>query len=130
MPTPDHEYAIIGTGFGGLCAAIRLLERGERRFVLLERAGSVGGTWRDNTYPGAACDVPSHLYSLSFEPNPAWSRSYPTQPELRSYLEGVAERRGLLSHVRFDTDVLAAEWDDIAELWRLTTSRGPITARV
>jgi cation diffusion facilitator CzcD-associated flavoprotein CzcO len=125
----DHEVVIIGAGFAGLCMAIRLQEQGPRDFVIVERAGSVGGTWRDNHYPGAACDVPSHLYSLSFEPNPGWSRKYPTQPELRAYLEDVAARHGLLEKIRFGTRLLSAEYDEAARLWRVTTSAGVIRAR-
>lgn len=125
----DHEVVIIGAGFAGLCMAIRLQEQGERDFVIVERAGSVGGTWRDNHYPGAACDVPSHLYSLSFEPNPGWSRKYPTQPELRAYLEEVAERHGLREKIRFGTRLLSAEYDEAGRLWRVTTSAGVIRAR-
>lgn len=126
---PEHEVAIVGTGFAGLCMAIRLLERGERRFVLLERADGVGGTWRDNHYPGAACDVPSHLYSLSFAPNAEWSRKFPTQPELRAYLEGVAARYGLVPHIRFSTEMRGAAYDEANRLWRVETSRGTLTAR-
>ena len=85
------DVAIIGAGFAGLTAAIRLKERGTT-FLLFERADQVGGTWRDNIYPGAACDIPSHLYSLSFAPNPNWSRTYSTQPELLSYLKNVVDR--------------------------------------
>ena len=130
MPASAHPaIVIVGTGFAGLCAAIRLLQRGETDFVLLERAATVGGTWRDNTYPGAACDVPSHLYSLSFASNPDWTRTYPTQPELRAYLEDIAARYGLLSYVRFDTELLDAAWDDDEKRWRITTNQGLLTAR-
>jgi cation diffusion facilitator CzcD-associated flavoprotein CzcO len=129
MSTSEHAVVIVGSGFGGLCAAIRLLEHGVRDFVILERAGSVGGTWRDNHYPGAACDVPSHLYSLSFAPNPAWSRTYPTQPELRAYLERVAADFGLLPFCRFDTELVDASWDADAKRWHLTTNQGAWTAR-
>src|SRR6478735_7541328 len=87
-PAPEsHRVVVIGTGFAGLGMAIRLQEAGED-FVVLERAASVGGTWRDNTYPGCACDVPSHLYSFSFAPNPTWSRTYSRQPEIQEYLRG------------------------------------------
>jgi cation diffusion facilitator CzcD-associated flavoprotein CzcO len=126
---PDYEIAIIGTGFSGLGMAIRLKERGERRFVLIERAASVGGTWRDNHYPGAACDVPSHLYSFSFEPNPDWSRKYPTQPELKAYLEGIAKKHDLIPHIQLGTELLSADYDVTTQLWRITTSRGTLTAR-
>ena len=118
------RVAIIGTGFGGLGAAIALRRSGRRDFVILERAGAVGGTWRDNTYPGCACDVPSHLYSFSFAPNPAWSRSFSPQPEIRRYLEDVTDRYGLRRHIRFGTEVTEARWDSGAARWRLPTSPG------
>ena len=84
------DHLIIGAGFAGLCAAIKLQEDGERDFVVIERGSDVGGTWRDNTYPGAACDVPSQLYSFSFARNPDWSSSYSPQPEIQAYLKKVA----------------------------------------
>ncbi|MGH9792077.1 MAG: flavin-containing monooxygenase, partial [Candidatus Acidiferrales bacterium] len=126
---PEHDVAIIGTGFAGLCMAIKLKQEGRQNFVLIERGQSVGGTWRDNHYPGAACDVPSHLYSFSFEPNAQWSRKYPTQPELYRYLKGIAEKYALLPHIRFGTKLLGAEYDEAGEFWRVTTSQGVITAR-
>src|SRR3981081_4555337 len=88
---PHFEIAIIGTVFAGLGMAIRLKQQGQDDFVVLERAGDVGGTWRDNTYPGCACDVPSHLYSFSFEPNPRWTRTFSAQPEIHAYLRRCAE---------------------------------------
>jgi cation diffusion facilitator CzcD-associated flavoprotein CzcO len=124
------RVAIIGTGFGGLGAAIALLRSGRRDFVILERADSVGGTWRDNTYPGCACDVPSHLYSFSYAPNPGWSRSFSPQPEIRRYLDDVTDRYGLRRHIRFGTEVSEARWDATAARWRLRTSRGALTADV
>jgi cation diffusion facilitator CzcD-associated flavoprotein CzcO len=126
---PDVDVAILGTGFSGLCVAIALKRRGGRSFVLLERAATVGGTWRDNDYPGAACDVPSHLYSLSFEPNPDWSRSYPTQPELYADTQDIARRHGLLAHIRFDTTLRDAAWDETVHCWRISTSTGELSAR-
>src|SRR4051794_41418098 len=83
---PVLDVVVIGAGFGGIGAAVALLRAGIDRFVVLEAGTTVGGTWRDNTYPGCACDIPSHLYSFSFAPNPAWSRSYPSQPEIEAYL--------------------------------------------
>src|SRR3712207_1912255 len=88
--TSDFEVAIVGTGFSGLGTAIRLKQEGIDDFVVLERAGDVGGTWHWNTYPGCACDIPSHLYSLSFAPNPHWSQTYSPQPEIRDYLRRTA----------------------------------------
>ena len=97
------DHLIIGAGFAGLCAAIKLQEDGERDFVVIERGSDVGGTWRDNTYPGAACDVPSQLYSFSFARNPDWSSSYSPQPEIQAYIKKVAERSGTLDRFVFDT---------------------------
>ena len=115
------RVAIIGAGFGGLGTAIRLMQEGIDDFVLLERADEVGGTWRDNTYPGCECDVQSHLYSFSFAPNPAWSRSFSPQPEIRAYLERCADEFGVRPHVRFGHEVLGAAWDGDANLWRIET---------
>ena len=95
----DVRVAVIGSGFAGLGMAVALRERGETDFVVLERAGDVGGTWRDNHYPGAACDVQSNLYSISFAPNPDWPRSYSAQPEIQAYLQGVADRYDVRRHV-------------------------------
>ena len=92
--------AIIGSGFAGLCMAIALRRRGETDFVVLERGDDVGGTWRDNTYPGAACDVQSNLYSFSFAPNPDWPRSYSEQPEIQAYLQATADRFGVRPALR------------------------------
>ncbi|HVF49482.1 MAG TPA: NAD(P)/FAD-dependent oxidoreductase [Pyrinomonadaceae bacterium] len=122
------QIAIIGSGFGGLCAAIRLKAEGLADFLVFERAGDVGGTWRDNSYPGCACDVQSHLYSYSFAPNPDWTHSYSAQPEIWAYLKRCAERFGVLPHVRFRQEVRVAAWDDAAELWRIETSKGSYTA--
>jgi len=121
---------IVGSGFSGLGMAIRLLEDGERDFVVLERAGEVGGTWRDNTYPGCRCDVPSHLYSFSFAPNPTWSSTFSPQPEILDYLRDVARRFGVMPHVRFHTELESADWDEGESRWRLETSQGQITADV
>ena len=128
---PRHvRVAVVGAGFGGIGAGIKLLEAGIRDFAILERAGSVGGTWRDNTYPGCACDVPSHLYSFSFAPNPRWSRSFSGQPEIRAYLEDVADRPGLRTRLYLDAAVTGAVWQAEAAHWLLRTSRGELTADV
>jgi cation diffusion facilitator CzcD-associated flavoprotein CzcO len=130
-PLPVHtRVAVVGSGFSGIGTAVALRRASICDFVVLERASSVGGTWRDNTYPGAACDVPSHLYSFSFAPKPDWSHVYSRQPEIRGYLEQVAADSGVLPHVHCDTDVLSGRWDDDALVWRLETSRGPLTADV
>ncbi len=128
---PDVDVLIVGAGFSGLGLGVRLKQAGRDSFLIIEKADEVGGTWRDNTYPGCACDIPSHLYSLSFEPKADWSRLYPPQPELFGYLKGVAERHGLYDHIRLKTKMDKAEWDEKAGVWRLTTDAGDeITARV
>jgi cation diffusion facilitator CzcD-associated flavoprotein CzcO len=130
MNTPHVPIAIAGTGFGGLGMAIRLQQCGRRDFVVFEKAGDVGGTWRDNTYPGVACDVPSHLYSFSFAPNPDWSRTFSEGREIWEYLRRVAREHGVLEHVRFGHEVLRAAWDDDARRWEVETSQGTWTADV
>jgi cyclohexanone monooxygenase len=128
-PSSRHvRVAILGAGFGGLGTAIRLAQRGDDDFLVLERAADVGGTWWANTYPGCQCDIPSHLYSFSFAPNPNWTRTYPKQPELRDYLRATAERFGVYDRVRFNTEVTGAAWDDAASRWRIETSNGTYTA--
>ena len=108
----DPCVLIVGSGFAGLGMAIRLKQAGIDDFVVLEQAGDVGGTWRDNHYPGAACDVPSYLYSFSFEPNPRWSRSFGEQKEILAYLNHCADKYGLRSHLRFNTRVEGASFDE------------------
>ncbi|MGQ0625843.1 MAG: flavin-containing monooxygenase [Sporichthyaceae bacterium] len=126
---PTHTtVAIIGTGFSGLGTAIRLARSGRRDFVVLERADDLGGTWRDNTYPGAACDVPSRLYSFSFALNPNWSRSYSSQGEILAYLRACATEAGVLPHIRYRAELTGADWDAGAQHWRITTPRGTLTA--
>ena len=124
------RVAIIGSGFGGLGAAIRLKQDGVEDFVVLERAGDVGGTWRDNTYPGCACDVESHLYSYSFALEPSWSHRFSRQPEIWRYLQRCAREFGVLPHIRFHHDVRAAAWDGESRLWRIDARAGSITANV
>ena len=122
------RIAIVGSGFSGLCMAIRLKQEGIDDFVVLERADEVGGTWRDNTYPGCQCDIPSALYSFSFAPNPNWTRFYPLQSEIRDYLRRCAEDFGVMPYIRFGHDVTGAHWDDDARTWRLDTSHGEFSA--
>jgi cation diffusion facilitator CzcD-associated flavoprotein CzcO len=126
----EVDVAIVGTGFSGLGMAINLKRAGRDSFTVLERAGDVGGTWHWNTYPGCACDVPSHLYSFSFAPNPDWPETYSKQPEIRSYLERVATDFGIRPHIQFNTTVESAAWDDDAQRWTIETSNGPVSARV
>lgn len=122
-PLPRHvQHLVVGAGFAGLCAAIRLDEDGESDYLVVEKGSDVGGTWRDNTYPGAACDVPSQLYSFSFAPNPDWSMSFSPQPEIQAYLRRVALDAGVLDRFVFDTTVEAAAWDDEAQAWTVEVS--------
>ncbi|MFI2236978.1 flavin-containing monooxygenase [Streptomyces chrestomyceticus] len=133
MAEREHEHvrvAVIGSGFGGLGAAVRLRRQGITDFVVLERAGSVGGTWRDNSYPGCACDVPSHLYSFSFAPNPEWPRNFSGQPHIRAYLERVTDTFGLRPHLRFDSEVRSLRWNGEELHWEVETAKGALTADV
>ena len=123
------EVVVVGTGFAGLGTAIALKKAGRHDFVVLERAESVAGTWRDNRYPGCACDVPSHLYSFSFAPNPDWTRTFSPQPEIEAYLNKTAADFGVLPHVRFGTDLLEARWVEADQQWLVTTSNGVLRAR-
>jgi cation diffusion facilitator CzcD-associated flavoprotein CzcO len=130
-PLPvEVDVAVVGSGFSGLGMAIRAKQEGIDDFVVLERGDDVGGTWHFNTYPGCACDIPSHLYSYSFAPNPDWTETYSGQPEIRDYLRRCADDFRVRSHVRFGCELYGADWDDRAGRWRLQTSRGPMSARV
>jgi cation diffusion facilitator CzcD-associated flavoprotein CzcO len=113
------RVVVIGAGVGGLAAGVRLLQDGLDDLVIVDRADGVGGVWRVNTYPGAQCDVPSHLYSLSFHPKPDWKRRFGDQDEILAYLEEVSSAHGLAPHLRLRTEVTACEWDDAAEHWRV-----------
>jgi cation diffusion facilitator CzcD-associated flavoprotein CzcO len=124
------RIAIIGAGFGGLGAAIRLRRHGHADFVVFERADELGGTWRDNDYPGCACDVPSQVYSFSFALKPDWTSTYSPQAEIWAYLRDCADRFGVRPAIRFGTEVRQAEWDAEAARWRIGTSRGEWTADV
>jgi len=121
---------VVGAGFAGLGTAIKLDEAGRTDFVVVDKGDSVGGTWRDNTYPGAACDVPSQLYSFSFAPNPNWSRSFSPQPEIHAYLQDVAQRAGVLDRFHFGVTVEDAAWDETDQLWTVTTSAGTVVADI
>lgn len=122
--TRDLDIAIIGAGPGGLCMAIKLREAGFENFVILERSGQVGGTWNQNRYPGCACDIPSHLYSFSFDVKCDWSRPYAPQPEILAYMEDIAERYGVLPSCRFGQTVTRADWDDDRAKWTLQLESG------
>ena len=123
------RIVIIGGGFSGLGMAIELLDRGVRDFVVLEKGTQLGGTWRENTYPGCACDVPSLLYSYSYERKSNWSRVFAEQPQIQAYLLDVAERRGVMPFVELATEALSSRWDDDAKRWRISTNRGEIEAQ-
>src|SRR4051812_43531299 len=120
------RVVVIGAGFGGLGVARALREAGVEDVTVLERAADVGGVWRDNTYPGAACDVPSPLYSWSWATNPTWGRRYSSQPEILDYIRRTAAAEALLDLVRTGTDVTSLEYVDDA--WRVTTSTGVLEA--
>jgi cation diffusion facilitator CzcD-associated flavoprotein CzcO len=125
---PHQRFAIVGAGFSGLGIAIRLKQEGIEDFVVLERAAELGGTWRENTYPGCACDVPSNLYSFSFAPNPDWSHTFSPQPEIWAYLKRVAREHDVERHIRYGREVTAARWDADEQLWRIETAGGDLTA--
>jgi len=124
------EVLIVGTGFSGLGMAVSLKRQGQRDFLLLERADDVGGTWRDNSYPGAACDIQSHLYSFSFRPNPNWTYAYSRQPEIWQYLRDVADEERLLEHVHFGANMTRAVWDAAQSVWQVDTPVGQFQAPV
>lgn len=126
----DVDVAVVGAGFGGLGAAVRLQKAGFTDFLVFDEGDDVGGTWRDNTYPGCACDVPSHLYSFSFAPNPDWSDTFSGQQEIWDYLRACADRFGLRPKLRLRHRITAAAWDPAAQRWRISTSEGDYTARV
>ncbi|AGN19947.1 hypothetical protein J433_15097 [Corynebacterium glutamicum MT] len=124
MTTTEAIYkrtVIVGSGFAGLGMGAQLKRRGDHDFVIIERADDVGGTWRDNTYPGAACDVPSHLYSFSFHPNPNWSQVFSSGPEIQTYLQNFAQDEGLLPHLHFNRNMDNARWDEKEGRWHITT---------
>jgi cation diffusion facilitator CzcD-associated flavoprotein CzcO len=130
-PSSRHvDVAIVGSGFAGLGMGYRLKQAGMDDFAILERAKDVGGTWWWNTYPGCQCDIPSHLYSFSFAPNPDWTRTYPLQRELQAYLRRCAEGFGLIPHIRFGHEVQRATWVEERGHWELDTPAGRVTARV
>ena len=132
-PEPRRQHtrvAIIGAGFGGLGMAIRLQAEGVDDFVILERGDDVGGTWRDNSYPGCACDIPSYLYSFSFAPDSSWTRAYAPQPEIQDYLRRVSAAHNLAPRLRLGHDVRGCAWNEDARRWDIETSQGPWSADV
>lgn len=128
-PPQRTRIAIIGSGFTGLGMGIRLRRAGIEDFEILERSSDIGGTWRDNSYPGCAVDVQSHLYSYSFAPNPDWSRVYSPREEIWAYIKRCADAFGVTAHVRLDHEVLSADWDEARQRWSLDTSAGVVEAQ-
>jgi cation diffusion facilitator CzcD-associated flavoprotein CzcO len=127
----EHAQVVIaGAGFSGLATAIRLKQHGKDDFLVLERAEDVGGVWRLNTYPGCTCDVPSHLYSLSFAPNPEWTHTYSPQPEIRDYVRRIADGFGLRPHIRTGVGVESATWSEEERRWTIATTAGDFSASV
>lgn len=125
-PELDFDVVVVGAGFGGIGAGESLLRSGITAFAIFEQAESVGGTWRDNTYPGCACDIPSHLYSLSFSLNPEWTRSYPAQPEIETYLERTATELDLRPYLHFGREVSELRWADDEDCWVVAFSEGAV----
>ncbi|MBL7989833.1 MAG: NAD(P)/FAD-dependent oxidoreductase [Candidatus Kapabacteria bacterium] len=122
--TADYEFGIVGTGFGGLIAALKLQALGKNSFVMFERASEIGGTWRDNVYPGCACDVQSNLYSIESQPNPAWSHTFSRQPEIWQYMKNVIAKNHLAPHIRLNTAVTAAHFLEKEAVWLLRDHHG------
>ena len=121
---------IIGSGFSGIGLAIKLKEQGEHSFIVLEREGDLGGSWRDNTYPGVQCDIQSHLYSYSFMPNPRWSRVYAPGPEIWAYMKDCAAKGGVEEHLSFNNEVISADWNEERGLWEVEASGGRYEAEI
>ncbi|MET3859598.1 cation diffusion facilitator CzcD-associated flavoprotein CzcO [Dietzia sp. 2505] len=128
--TTTVDVLVVGAGFSGLGAAIRLTEDGVDDLIVVERGADVGGTWRDNSYPGAACDVPSHLYSYSFALNPGWSRAFSPQGEIYDYIRRVTHDTGVREKIRFGVEVTAARFDETRGRWAVSTTAGEYDARV
>ncbi|MEH3032520.1 MAG: NAD(P)/FAD-dependent oxidoreductase [Aeromicrobium erythreum] len=124
------DVLIVGSGFSGMGMAMKLRESGRTDFIVIEKADDVGGTWRDNTYPGAECDIQSHMYSFSYELNPQWSREYAAQPEIHAYMQDVARKNGLYDLIHFGTELLAADWDEERLRWTVRTSKETYETRV
>ncbi len=118
------DVVIVGAGFGGLGMAIKLKQSGNDNFVILEKENEVGGTWRDNSYPGCACDVQSHMYSFSFEGKPDWSKRYAPWQEIQQYILDTTDKYGLRQHLRFGQEVVSANFDEGTGQWTIRTGSG------
>src|SRR5437764_9302277 len=123
-PDRSRSVAVVGAGFAGVGAAVMLRRAGYNDVAVFEKGERVGGVWHHNTYPGAACDIPSHLYEFSFAPNPYWSRRYAPQAEIQAYLENVAREYGVLDRIKTNTEVQRASWDEERGKWVLETTAG------
>ncbi len=130
MNATSRSIAVVGGGFAGVGAVVLLARAGHRDVTVFEKGDRVGGVWHHNTYPGAACDVPSHLYEFSFEPNPDWSRRYAPQAEIQAYLEDVARRHGVMDRIKTNTEVTSATWDEKRDVWIIETTDGEYEADV
>ncbi|MGJ9411666.1 flavin-containing monooxygenase [Aeromicrobium sp. CF4.19] len=124
------DTIIVGSGFAGMGMAMKMREAGRTDFIIIEKADDVGGTWRDNTYPGAECDVQSHMYSFSYELNPEWSREYSAQPEIHAYMRSVADKHRLDDVIHYETEMTGATWDEHTLRWTVTTSKETYECRV
>lgn len=130
-PDASVDVLIVGAGFSGLCMAIKLRQARRESFLVIEKSDDIGGTWNENHYPGCACDIPSHLYCFSFDLNPEWNRMYAGQPEIWEYLKSCAKRCGLLPHIRLNTPLREATWEEAKGLWHVSAGeRMTIDARV
>ena len=128
-PEPDHEVAVIGAGLSGIGMGAALLRAGIEDFVILERADDVGGTWRDNTYPGIGVDIPVFSYQFSYELKPDWSRFFPKGAEVKRYIDDYVAKYGIRPHIRFGSEVRSRTWDERHHLWRLDVGGEEVTAR-
>lgn len=126
--TQHFKTIIVGTGFAGIAMGAQLKRHGDDDFIMIDRGDAPGGTWRDNTYPGAACDVPSHLYSFSFRPNPNWSAFFAPGPEIQRYVLDTVEAEGLTPHLRLNHNMDAARWDEADKQWHVQTPHGEFTS--
>jgi cation diffusion facilitator CzcD-associated flavoprotein CzcO len=130
MSPEHHRIVVIGAGFAGVGIGVRLLQRGIHDFVICERNDSVGGTWFEHTYPGCACDIPTHLYSYSFARNPRWTRLFPRQEEILEYVRRIADEHGVTEKIRFGCEMERSAWDGRTGRWRVRTSQGTFTCDV
>lgn len=129
LPVHIYDSIVIGAGISGIAAAYKMKQAGYHDYIVLEKASRVGGTWRDNNYPGCGCDVPSALYSFSFSPSHKWSHLFAKQPEILSYLEDVVEKYDLGEKIEFNNELISAKWDEVKHIWNLETSKGKYQAK-